>query len=226
MATESETTVTILDHIDDITVPGNVFQEPVNEYWALICLRHGMEFLYQQAHRCDQDVKQQVNPDGKLRFFAGGNFSAFNRVPKSLLTCGFHWYAISACQYVKTVGAIARKFDPNRPLPKDYAETIIPEVIAFRDKVAAHFAWTTKNNHDNDAERLASILPPLTFNDDSFYVGDLTVTLRRGDKESSSQAIKPWSLSKVHEALRERYWPHLDNSPCAPSPEEQTDANP
>jgi len=223
MASETDTTVTILDHIDNITVPGNVFHEPVNEYWALICLQHGMEFLYHQAHRCDQTVKEQVNPDGNVRFFGGGNFPAFAQVPKTLLTCGFHWYAISACQYVKTVGAIARKLDPSRPLPHEYAKHIIPEVIAFRDKVAAHFAWTTENNRDNDAERLASILPPLTFNDDSFHVGGLTVAVRRGDRASNSQAIQPWSLCKVHESLRERYWPQSDDSTGNPKAAEQTD---
>lgn len=207
MATDTDTMVTILDHIDNITVPGNVFQEPVNEYWALICLRHGMEFLYDQAHRCDQAVQQQVNPDGNVRFFGGGNLPEFDQVPKTLLTCGFHWYAISACQYVKTVGAIALKQDPSRPLPKDYAKEIIPEVVAFRDKVAAHFAWTTENNQDNDAERLASILPALTFSDDSFHVGGLTVAVRHGGRASNSETIKPWSLCNVHQALRKRYWP-------------------
>lgn len=207
MATETNTTVTILDHIDKITVSGNVFHEPVNEYWALICLQDGMEFLYHQALRSDQAVSQQVNPDDSVRFFGCGNVPAFNQVPKSLLTCAFHWYAISACQYVRTVGAISHKLDPTRPLPHEYAENIIPEVIAFRDKVAAHFAWSTKNKRDNDAERLASILPPLTFNDDSFYVGGLVVAVRGSGKASDSQAIKPWSLCKVHEALRKRYWP-------------------
>lgn len=208
MATETNTTVTILDHIGKITVPGNVFHEPVNEYWALICLHHGMEFLYHQALRCDQAVKQQVDPHGSVRFFGAGNVPAFNQVPKTLLTCAFHWYAISACQYVRTVGAIAYKLDPTRPLPHEYLKQIIPEVVAFRDKVAAHFAWSTENQRDNDAERLASILPPLTFSDDSFYVGELTVAVRRGGKASNSQAIKPWSLCKIHQALRERYWPH------------------
>lgn len=207
MATETDTPVTILDHIDNITAPGNVFQEPANEYWALICLQHGMELLYHQAHECEQAVKQRVNPNGNVRYFGSGNSPTFDQVPQTLLTCWFHWYAISACQYVKTVGAIARKLDPSRPLPHEYAKNIIPEVIAFRDKVAAHFAWTTENNRDNDAERLASILPPLTFNDDSFHVGGLTVTVRRGDRASNSQSIKPWSLCKVHRALRERYWP-------------------
>lgn len=221
MATETDRPFTILDHIDNITAPGNVFKEPANEYWALVCLQQGMEFLYYQTLRCDQAVKQQVNPEENVRYFGSGNSPAFDQVPKSLLTCGFHWYAISACQYVKTVGAIARKLDPSRPKPKEYAENIIPEVIAFRDKVAAHFAWTSKNNSDNDAERLTSILPPLTFNDDSFHVGGLTVTVRRGDRASDSRSIKPWSLCKVHEALRERYWPQqsVANSNGAPEAE-------
>lgn len=207
MAAETDTTITILDHIDKITVPGNVFEEPANEYWALICLRHGMEFLYHQALRCDQTVKQQLNPDGNVHVFRSGNFPEFARVPRTLLTCAFHWYAISACQYARTVGAIAYNFDSNRPCPDKYANNIIPEVVAFRDKVAAHFAWSTRNKRDNDAERLASILPPLSFDDDSFYVGRSRIIARRGGKASNSEAIMPWSLCKVHETLRERYWP-------------------
>ena len=89
----------------------------------------------------------------------------------------------------------------------------MPEVLAFRDKVAAHFAWSTQNSKDNDAERLASILPPLTFEDDSFYVGAYSVALRSAGKESNSQSIAAWSICKVHERLRVRYFP-------SPTPED------
>ena len=207
MASSANSTITVLDHIDNITVPGNPFAKPANEYWALVCLRHGMEFLYLQARHCDEVVKQQVNPTGNVRFVSSGNVPLAGQVPQTLLTCAFHWYAISACQYVRTVGAIACRLDSTRPLPPEYAKEVIPEVVAFRDKVAAHFAWSTQHSRDNDAERLASILPPLTFKDDSFCVGALTVTVRRGGHASDSRAIKPWSLCRVHEALRERYWP-------------------
>ena len=80
---------------------------------------------------------------------------------------------------------------------------------AFRDKVAAHFAWSTQHSKDNDAERLASILPPLTFEDDSFHVGGFAVGMQRAGKQSSSHSIAPWSICKVHERLRARYWPSL-----------------
>jgi hypothetical protein len=203
----STTAVTVLDYIDNITVAGNVFEQPANEYWALICLRQGMEFLYSQAQRCDQVMKQQVNPQGNLKYVGMGNLPEMRAVPTSLLTCAFHWYAISACQYARTVGAIACRQEATRPLPPHYVAVVMPDVLAFRDKVAAHFAWSTQHSKDNDAERLASILPPLTFEDDSFHVGGFAVTLRGAGKESSSQSIAPWSICKVHERLRARYWP-------------------
>lgn len=206
MAIDKNTTITVLDHLDNITVPGNVFHEPANEYWALTCWREGMEFLYRQALRCDQTFKQQVNPDDNICFF-GGNLSAFGQVPSTLLTCAFQWYSVTACQYVRTVGAIAYRVDQNRPLPQEYVDRVIPEVLAYRDKVGAHTAWATRNSRDNNAERLASILPQPTYTDDSFYVGGLTVGVRKAGKASTSQTIKPWSLCKVHQAFGERYWP-------------------
>lgn len=198
---------TVLDHIENIIVPGDVFQEPYNEYYVLICLHSGLEFLYHQAAHFDEVVKQQVNPQDKLKFMGSGNLPAFNQIPKTLLICAFHWYAISACQYVRIVGAIAYRQDKSRLFPPKYVKNVIPEVLAFRDKVAAHFSWSTQHSKDNDAERLASILPPLSFINDSFHVGALTVALQKSGKGSTSEEIKPWSICKVHQQLRRRYWP-------------------
>jgi hypothetical protein len=209
MADLTDAPLTVLDHIDNIVVPGDVFAEPVNEYWALVWLREGMEYLYHQVRRCDEVARQQVNPGGNVRFMGSGNFPAFQHLPQALLTCSFHWYAISACQYVRTVGAISWRHDNTRQKPLDYAKAVIPEVVAFRDKVAAHFAWCTANQKDNPAERFASIIPPLVFQDDSFHVGALAVHLRQDGKASNSTAIQPWSLSRIHERLRQRYWPAL-----------------
>jgi hypothetical protein len=207
MASESESEITTLDYIEKITVPGDNFSHPANEYWALICLRDRMEFLYRQALRADDTVNSR-SPNG-VQFWASGSFPAFDGLPRALLTCSFHWYAVSACNYVRTVGAIAERRDPSRPKPLEYAKAIIPEVVAFRNKVAAHFAWSTKHNEDNDAERLASVLPPLTFEVDTFCVGATQVGLSGGGQSSNSSKIGMWSLRKVHEALRERYWPYL-----------------
>lgn len=200
---------TILDHIDDIKVAGDVFREPSNEYWALICSKQGLDFLYRQAARLDAITQSKLNPTGKLKISASGNIPGTENLPKALLTCSFHWYAISACQYVRLVGAIAYKHDNNRLTPLKYVQAVIPEVLAFRDKVAAHFAWSTKHPDDNDAERLASIIPPLTFIDDSWHVSAIKVTISKSGKKSTSAALKPWSISKIHIRLVNRYWPEL-----------------
>ena len=199
--------VTVLDYVKGIEVPGDVFAKPANEYWALLCLRDGMHFLARQAAQVDETVRQRANPEGKLRIVMAGNDPAFSGIPMGLLTCAFHWYAVSACQYVRTVGAIAYRRDNTRPLPPKYVAAVIPEVLAFRDKVAAHFAWATRHERDNEADRVASILPALTFDSDGFYVGSWTVRVRSGGKTSDSSALRRWSITKVHRQLCERYWP-------------------
>lgn len=198
---------TILDHIDGIRVPGKVFKEPANEYWQLIRLWNGMEYLFTQASSCDYAVKQTINPEGKDIKFASMGLSV-GRVRQDLLTCAFDWYAISACQYVRTVGAIDFRDNKSRPTPQEYVENIIPDVKTYRDKVAAHFAGTTRNRNDNDAERLMSLLPQLSVGTDGHSVSTLTLKKTSGGKSTDSSALTPWSITKVHEELRKRYWPN------------------
>ena len=195
---------TTLDHIDNIAVPGNPFAAPTNEYYALLCIRAGLEFLYRQAEECDQIALKQLDPN--KQYFSFGNDPHLTGIPKQLLVCAFHWYSISACQYVRTVGAIAYLQDNSCPKPLEYIKSVIPEVLAFRDKVAAHFAWSSKNSQDNDAERLASILPQITFVKDTFHVQAFTVSMINSGKSSNSKVMQPWSITKIHQRLRDRYW--------------------
>jgi hypothetical protein len=200
----TELTETVLDYIDNIVVPGNVFDKPANEYWALTYLRAGMEFLYRQAARCDE----QATPKSSLNvFMLGGFLHRAAGIPVELLTCSFHWYAMSAYQYALLVGAIAYRHDDSRPLPDHYVEQAMPEIKAFRDKVAAHFAWAKRSKNDNPAERTASILPTLAFMGDSFHMPGMVVGQGRDGNTSTSDALRPWSVRKTHEALRHRYWP-------------------
>lgn len=209
MSEQPDVTTTTLDYIDSIIVPGDVFAKAANEYWALLCLRDGLRFLYNQVAQCDAEGQRRLNAVGKSSCTVAGNFPALRGIPQGLITCAFHWYAVSACQYVRTIGAIAYLNDNSRPKPTEYARSVIPEVVSFRDKVAAHFAWTTKHQEDNDAERMASRLPPLVFVNDSFHVGSMNVTTRCGGKRTTSDAIQPWSISEVHRRLCARYWPEF-----------------
>jgi len=65
------------------------------------------------------------------------------------------------------------------------------------------------SGQDNKAERLASVLPQLAVVDNTFTVCVLRVVLTSGGKSSDSRALKPWSVTRVHKMLRERYWPSL-----------------
>jgi len=165
------------------------------------------DFINQRVTRCNELERQRVNPQGKLKICLGGNAPGLEGIPQGLLTCLFHWYAVTACQYVRTVGAIACKHGLTSDTPHKYVTKVIPEVLAFRNKVAAHFAWTTKHQQDSEAERQVSIMPPLTFENGIFCVGSLTLTVRKSGKVSGSREIKPWSITEVHADLCERYWP-------------------
>jgi len=193
----------ILDHIDGIKVRGDMFSKPANEYWALLCLREGLRFLKCQVAKCEDNARQRYN-SSQIKLLCFGNDPLLAGIPQTLLTCAFHWYAISACQYVRTVGMIAYK---KNSCVNGYIEKVIPEVLSFRNKVAAHFAWTKNDNRDNKAERMISIMPQLTFRDNSFFVGSWKLTSKSDKKTTNSDAIKPWSVTKTHECLCKRYWP-------------------
>ena len=195
-------TKTTLDYINDITVSGNPFTEPTNEYYALLCLRNGLDFLFRQAVKCDQIAQKQLDP--KKKTFIFGNIPG---IPYELLTCTFHWYSVSACQYVGTVGTIAYLQDDSRPIPPEYIKTVIPEILAYRDKIGAHYAWSKKSKKDNEAEKLASIIPQVSFFKDTFQVQGFRISKTSGGKSSSSEALQPWSIVNIHQLLQKRYWP-------------------
>lgn len=200
-----ESRTTILDYQDNISVEGAPFTEPTNEYYALICIRNGLGHLYRFAKKCDEICLSQLNPKKDVSFW--GNYPGVTDIPYPLLTCAFQWYAVSVCQYVKLIGTIAYRQDNTRKTSGQYLNSIIPEVKAYRDKVAAHFAWLTKNEHDNDAERLASIIPQVSFMNNSFHVGALIVSKSSKGKMTNSKKIKPWSMVNTYRSLQERYWP-------------------
>lgn len=197
---DSQVNTTTLDHIQSIKVEGDVFKEPKNEYWSLICLFEGMELLYHNAKKCN-DLVELNSPES----FLFGNAPELKNVPKAILTSYLHWYAVSASNYVRTVGAIAGEKQLIDCKPLDYARKIIPEVITYRDKVAAHFSWSTKNNKDNSAERMVGVIPQLTYHNNTFHVGQMSFV----NGNDNSDEIKPWSITETHIELKKRYWPEV-----------------
>lgn len=196
-----EKQLTVLDHVKNIEVPRSSLEKPTNEYWALCYLWEGMEFLYHQVIHYEQ---KNQNPE--YREFIFGSSPKLANTPKKLIQSAFHWYAMSAYQYALVVGAIAYTYDNNNPLPNIYAEQTIPNILTFRDKIAAHFAWAKNHNKDTPADKLASIIPQLALIDGRFYIGIWQVTRAQSGNQSKSEIV-PWSITETHEELRKRYHP-------------------
>ena len=73
MTEHAKSPTTTLDYLEDLVVPGNVFTQPSNEYWALLCLKEGMVFLSKQVAACEDIIRRRINPGGGLRVFSAGN---------------------------------------------------------------------------------------------------------------------------------------------------------
>ena len=209
----SEEESTILDHINNIVVPGDVFRSPENEFWTLVYLRHGLENLNSLMLKWEAKAAELAKSGRRPRLpgWEGEDVEEYHLVggpgPTTLLHCLFDWYSVTACNYVGTVGALAYEQDGTRPKPGPYTEAVIPEVYAYRNKVGAHFAWSKNNKRDNTAEREYSVFPKVSLMAGHYTVGSMTLGLKRSGVYTDSSAIEEWSLTEVHRRLTERYWP-------------------
>lgn len=195
----------IRDHIENFELSDEVLGQHLNEAQSLQYLIEGLDWLYRQIKDVERVVLSRIHPGVKLVAMGNDPFTA--GLPKPLVTCSFHWYAVSACNFVRLLGWLHRKADSTAKSPLEYVRGVLPEVYPWRNKIAAHFARSSDSHQDSEAERLASVLAPVGFCNDAFYASSMTVHVRKGGVSSSSKSLRPWSLTKVHEALRARYWP-------------------
>jgi hypothetical protein len=144
--------------------------------------------------------------EGKdIRYFSAGNDPSLAWLNKGLLYCFFQWYSVSACNYVRLIGWLSRQENLQRRTPRQYVDSVIPNVLWFRKKIAAHFVRAGEDSRDTEADRVASVLYQVGFEDGRFYAPIWKVTVRRNSKESTSTNEAPWSITETHEALMQRY---------------------
>ena len=72
--------------------------------------------------------------------------------------------------------------------------------------MGAHFALTDPRPGDTPAVLAASVMHPVSFDDDAFYVSSLTLSMSfgRSSKHQSRQDMR-WSLTRTHQQLLSRY---------------------
>ena len=193
-------TIQVLDHVDNLELSGEAVSRYGNELRSLDYLAQGLWFLFRQVQQTEEMVTEAVGRKRQVMMF--GNAPALSNVPQGLIACSFHWYAVSACNYVRTTGWLANDQDSRKA-----SERVLPAVKLWRDKVGAHFARVGPRSEDTPADLAASVMFPVGFVDDAFSTNPFTLSLSSGGEASSSRTDMQWSLTRTHRALASRYWP-------------------
>jgi hypothetical protein len=213
----------VLDAIAGINAPKELLGQLANAPNSLSRLAAGLGFLYGKVRHAELILIDQMRDSvietlerlgdgvsqgaldscnsGAVQAFVYGNDPLLNSVRQDLIECAFHWYSVSADNFVRVIWSLSDGSE-DRDV---YRIKVLGQIVPFRDKIAAHFAGATANKRDNDAERLVSLIPQLAWSKDRLVVGPWTMGMTRSGKHSSSAEIQPWSLTERHEELCERY---------------------
>ena len=215
----------IIDYADNLGLPDEDTEQYFNELRSLEYLSTGLNFLNAQVQRIEAEISGRMGKDKVVQMY--GIAPALEGVPQDLVACAFHWYSVTACNYVKLVGWLVNGGDTSRATK--YLRHVLPEVCIWRNKVGAHFARIDPRKEDTPADLAKSVMFPTSFDDDAFYVDSLVFTIASGDQKhprpegipdwrwrllmmsgrerSSSRRDMRWSLTHTHERLSARYWP-------------------
>ena len=214
----------ILDHIDDLGLQDDEAEQHRNELRTLDYLSVGLGFLNAQVQQIESGITSKLPKDRLIYSF--GNDPRLEGVPQELVACAFHWYSVTACNYVRLVGWLVNDGDSQKAL--EYLKQVLPPVYKWRNKIGAHFARVDPRNDDTLADLAKSVTFPIGFMDDAFYTDPITLTLASGEakpkppgisdlrwrllaasgrKVSVSSQDTRWSLTHTHRELSLRYWP-------------------
>ena len=192
----------IRDLIEPFEITDEQLAKHPNEVGPLRYLYSGLEYLYEMVKRAEREYWDRIIRETKPQ--DAGDPVLQESVHPGVRICAFHWYATTACNFVKTIGWFREREHPGAPTVEAYVKAVLPEVKLWRDKVSAHFAFHTPRSKDTPADVFASIIPPTAFHNGRFVAGAYQATITRKGQTSTSQLL-PWSLTEVQEKLRARY---------------------
>jgi len=213
----------MLDLTEKIELPDEIKAKFCNELTTLANIWRGMCLIYQWAYKIEQKANEGIKAgDGfktmplevrkafenkDVRYFSAFNDPAFAWVDKGLLYSLFQWYAVSACNYVRLVGYLAKESGSSKQEALAYVEKVIPNVKWFRDKIAAHPVRASKaeDKRDNEADRIASVIYQVVFDNRRFYAPIWQVTIGRKGQQVRGTNPGSWSITETHEKLIKRY---------------------
>ncbi len=192
----------VIDYIANLKLSDEKEKEYFNELRSLSYLATGLRFIYEKVQRVEDEVIERLPKNKQVSIF--GNAPEMQGINQDLVACAFHWYAVTACNYVKMVGWLANNGDSSKA--REYMQSVLPQVYLWRHKVAAHFAIIDPQKNDNAADLAMSVMFPISFDNDAFYTGSFTLTISKGGNKSRSRQDMRWSLTHTHCDLIPRYW--------------------
>lgn len=194
-----------IDAMEPLELSAERVEKHTNAIGALHRLAAGLAYLDTAVLEVEAVVRERFceRHGSNVRCVVFGNDPILVESRQDLVECYFHWYAVSLVNYVRAIAAMA--FESDKPARIAYQDKVLGNVAPFRDKIAAHFAGMTANQNDNDAERLVSLIPGVSWSDDRFVAAGFSTYVRKGDVRSESKAIGPWKLTEMHDDLCRRY---------------------
>jgi hypothetical protein len=196
-----------LDHLDGISF---------DEADAPLSNPHGLHFmpigLFVLAQTVRQHEKRIASEPGGPPVLMMSSSQLGGVLPST-----FHWFATSLVNYgrlVRLVGLMVENGwksdalvkpenrEPIRTACRTYLERVMPEVLLWRNKVAAHFAATDPYTSDNLATLEQSLMTQLSYHRPFIEAAQLT-----WNTAGQGAQLKPWGVSREFERLAPRYWP-------------------
>lgn len=198
----------ILDYIEKLELPESDREAQYEACMALARLSEGMAWLASEVNRIQNGVRSRANKerssDGKVPIasIAGG---IMDEVPLGILSGAFNWYAISACNYARLVGWMIYR---DSKKARRYVGHVMPRLLLYRNKVAAHLAITEPYQTDNEADLAASLLTNVIFLQGYLFAAAIEPMIVRSGENVKVSNKMAWSLTIAHSRLSKRWWPN------------------
>ena len=176
----------VIDHIDNIVVSTETHH---NNLTVLRSLDIGMFHLAEFARRQEVEALETFGKD-KVSFYTDFG-SSMNEL---LLGCIFDWFSISLVSYMRAIQLMQlmetngwgledlKQKSTQRKLRNAcniYINDVAPDVLQWRNKIAAHRAATDPRS-DNLSMLTYSTFPTVTYHSPYYGVGGLKISLGDG----------------------------------------------
>ena len=191
----------ILDYVEPLELSDDEADRHFDARMALARLGEGLFWLYREVAALEATTRQEAAEADVALAVVGG---ILKDKPTGILSCAFQWYAVSACNYAQLVGWLATR---DTKVAKGYVRKVMPRLVNYRHKVAAHFALTAPR-HDNEADLAACVMTHMIYAHGRLCAAALTPVATGSGNEITASRDLSWSLTLAHERLVPRYWPN------------------